>query len=98
MGSRFKFFRTVYYKGIKHTQKGFPEDDLKTTFSFDDDVIYKIPLKYRYRPDLIAARFYNDPKLFWVLVYANGFYNSPEDFESDAVIRVPRYEKVIGLL
>jgi len=98
MASRYRFFRTAWNDLYKHTHKTFPEKDMETLFSSEDDIIYKIPLKYRYRPDLIAIEFYNDPKLFWVLVYANGFYNSPEDFEPTTVIRVPRYERIIGLV
>ena len=98
MASRYKFFRDVWNDELQHTQKGFPESSLEKRFKSDDDVTYKIPLQYRYRPDLIAMLFYNDPKLFWVIVYANGFYNSPQDFEVGVNIRVPRYERIIGMV
>jgi hypothetical protein len=98
MGSRYKFFREIWNDDTKHIQKEFPENSLVETFQFDDDKQYKIPLKYRYRPDLIAMHFYGDPKLFWVLVYANNFNNTPEDFDVEVAIRVPRAERIIDLI
>jgi hypothetical protein len=98
MGSRYKYFRNVQDENKKHIIKGFPDVDLYSVFKFQDDIRYSIPLSYRYRPDLIANKFYGDPKLFWVLVYANQFYNSPEDFDVATVIRIPRYERVIDMV
>jgi len=98
MQSRYKFFDTIYNPILAHTQKGFPTSSLKEMFSYSDDLAYKIPLEHKYRPDLIASKFYRNSKLFWVLVYANEFYNSPEDFDVNVVIRIPRYERIAGLL
>jgi hypothetical protein len=98
MASRYKFFRTIWNDDIKHTQKGFPDIELYDYFNYNDDRNYRVPLKYEYRPDLISLDFYGDPKLYWVLVYANGFYNSPQDFNSGRIIKVPRYERVVSLI
>ena len=96
--TRYRYFNTVWNDEMQHTMKGFPTNDLFTTFNFSDDIRYRIPLKFQYRPDLIANQFYGDSRLFWVLVYANGFSNSPQDFETTTVIRVPRYERVIDVV
>lgn len=98
MGSRYKYFRDAWDEDIKHNRKGMPDIDLYSFFTFSDDKSYRIPLKYEYRPDLIALDFYGDPKLFWVLIYANGFNNSPEDFSSGRIIKIPRYERVASLI
>jgi len=98
MQSRYKFFDTVYNTDLAHTQKGFPTNSLKETFSYSDDLAYQIPIEFKFRPDLIASKFYRNSKLFWILVYANEFHNSPEDFDINVVIRVPRYERIVGLL
>ena len=87
MSSRYRYFRDVWNEDVQHTQKGFPDIDLYTYFNFSDDRLYKIPLKYEYRPDLIAMEFYQNPKLYWVLVYANGFNNSPQDFVVNSIIK-----------
>jgi len=98
MGSRYKYFREVWNEELRHTHKGLPDVDLYTFFTFSDDKKYRIPLKYEYRPDLISLDFYGDPKLFWVLVYANKFYESPEDFVAGTVINIPRFERIAGLI
>ena len=98
MASRYKYFRDVWNTDIKHKQKGLPDIDLYTFFTFNDNKSFRIPLKYEHIPDLIALEYYGDPRLFWVLVYANGFSNSPEDFNSGRVIKIPRYERIISLI
>lgn len=98
MGSRYKYFRTVWNSRLKHKIKGLPNIKLFNDFRFTDDISYRIPLKYEYRPDLIALEFYGDPRLFWVIVYANGFNNSPQDFNTGRVIKIPRYERIISLI
>jgi len=98
MASRYKYWRDVYNSDIKHNQKGLPDIEPYSFFTFSDDKSYRIPLKYEYRPDLIALEFYGDPRLFWVIVYANGFNNSPQDFNTGRVIKIPRYERIISLI
>jgi len=98
MASRYKHWRNIYNEDIKHTQKGMPDTELYSFFTFNDDKSFRIPLKYEYRPDLIALDFYGDPRLFWVIVYANGFNNSPQDFNSGKVIKIPRYERIVSLI
>lgn len=68
------------------------------TLKTDKDILYKIPKGEEFRPDLIANRFYGDPKLFWVLVYANNFANSPEDFVVDKTIRIPFHGRVMEIM
>lgn len=97
MGSRYRLFASAWYDDLQHTIKGLPKEDIFSMFRFQDDIRYRIPLGYKYRPDLIANRFYGNPKLYWVLIYCNRFYNSPEDFEAGTVIRVPRFERIIDI-
>jgi len=98
MGSRYKYFRTVWNSRLKHKIKGLPNIKLFNDFRFTDDISYRIPLKYEYRPDLIAIEYYGDPKLFWILVYSNRFEHSPDDFEKNTLIRVPRYERIVSYI
>lgn len=96
--SIYKYYDDVWDSNIKHNRKGFPTVDMNDLFSNDDDIKYKIPLEYRYRPDLIAFKFYRDPRLSIALVLANNFSNSPQDFETGTLIRIPRHERLIELL
>ena len=98
MATRYKFFRTVWNDDLRHTIKGFPDVDFKDLLSGTDDISYKILPEEEYRPDLIAYKFYSDPTLSWVLIYANEFSNSPQDFVANTVINVPRFEKVVSLI
>jgi hypothetical protein len=47
---------------------------------------------------MIAFDFYGDASLFWVLVYANGFHNSPVDFVPNTNIKVPRFDRVMSTI
>jgi hypothetical protein len=89
-----KFFDDVFNESENHDQKGFLKNNVKQRLSFNDDLIFEIPLIYQYRPDKIASRFYGNPKLYWVLVYVNDIHNSPEGFYLGRRIRIPRVERV----
>lgn len=93
-----KFFDEVFNEQENSKQKGFTKDDIRERISFDDDIIYEIPLVYNFRPDRIAKRFYGNPKLYWVLVYANNIENSPEGFFTGRRIRVPKTERILGVI
>lgn len=99
MASRYeKFFYTAFNREINNNQKGLLKEDTKERLTFSDDIIYEIPIIYKYRPDRIAQKFYGDPKLYWVLVYANDISDSPEGFYHGRRIRVPRNERIIEVV
>lgn len=98
MISRYKFFSNIYNEEIEHTQKGLMEDDIKNLFKSNKDILYKIPKEEEFRPDLIAQKFYGNPKLYWVLIYVNEFGNSPEDFVEGKRIRITHYDRVLELI
>lgn len=107
MADRYRWFNNVWVDKVMketteftvgHTQKGTPTTQLSELFNFNDNLTYLILPEFAYRPDLIAYKFYRDAKLFWILVYANNFKNSPEDFYVGAIIKVPRFEKVLSKL
>lgn len=95
--SRYKFFDTVYNEDMGNTQKGFMTQNLGELLRTDRDILYTIPIDQAYRPDLIANQFYGNPKLFWVIVYANDINNSPEGFYQARVIRVPSFDRVLEI-
>jgi hypothetical protein len=96
--SRYKFFEDIWNADFQHYQKSFPTINLYTLFGGLDSTSYTIPITRAYRPDLIALDFYGDPALFWVLVYANKFQESPADFVPNLVIQVPRFDRVMGTI
>lgn len=98
MASRYKFFNDVYDSVSQHTIKGLPTVQLFTLFASLDSISYQIPLNRVYRPDLVAWDFYGDASLFWVLVYANNFSNSPADFYANRVIQIPRFDRVLSVI
>jgi hypothetical protein len=95
--SRFEFYDNVWNDDLNHMQKGFQTNNLTNIFTGDGDILYTIPMKYEYRPDLIAKYFYGEAKLYWVIVFANNFQNCPEDFTVNRIIRIPKYERVLDL-
>lgn len=54
----------------------------------DEDIVYKIEPSERYRPDLLALKYYNNPNLAWVLLAANNM-KTIFDFKDGIVIRIP---------
>lgn len=91
--SRYDYFETGFNTEFQQNQKTFLNIDFASLID-SSSIKYTIPLKYQYRPDLIAAEFYGDPKLWWVLVYANKMNNCPEDFFSTNIITIPNPNKV----
>lgn len=96
--SRYKHFETVWNEDINHTQKGTLSNEFKTSLYNLVYSNYLIPLKYKYRPDLIAKEFYGDSKLYWILVYYNRFNNSPFDFEANTYIKIPPFQDVLNII
>lgn len=54
----------------------------------DEDIVYKIEPSERYRPDLLALKYYNNPNLAWVLLAANNM-KTIFDFKDGVIIRIP---------
>lgn len=90
--SRYKFF-----EGAKKIES-IVNQDIYSLLITDKDIWYKIPKEEEYRPDLISQRFYGNPKLSWILIYANKFGNSPEDFITDRMIRITNYNRVMEII
>lgn len=53
-----------------------------------DDTLYKVSGAEEHRPDIIANKFYKDPRLAWVILAANGLKDI-FDFKADLVITIP---------
>jgi len=98
MNSRYKFYDTIWNTVTQTNFKGMPNRNLFELFLTNDDIYYTIPKQYQYRPDLISFSFYGNYKLYWVLIFANQFGNSPEDFKEGITIRIPSYKRVRELL
>jgi hypothetical protein len=94
--SKYKFFEDIWSTEFQHYQKGFPSTSLSMLFGNLDSISYKIPLARKYRPDLIAQDYYGDVSLYWVLIYANNFNNSPVDFYVSRIIKIPKFESVLS--
>lgn len=54
----------------------------------DEDTVHKIEPSERYRPDLLAQEYYNNPILAWVILAANNM-KTIFDFKDGIVIRIP---------
>lgn len=96
--SRYKFFDEVWNDDINHLQKGFLRTDIVELFETDNDIIYQIPLEYEFRPDLIARKFFGNPRLDFILTYINRIEDAPEGYYAGRSIRIPRFERVIELI
>lgn len=86
--SRYKIFNSLKDREGKN-RKAFLQEDKKKLIINYKSILYKIPIGEKYRPDLIAQKFYGSFKYHWLITYANGFFNSPEDYFTDRIIKIP---------
>lgn len=61
--------------------------DLPSIPEQPDDLTHRIGQNDRI--DLLAAQFYKDARLWWVIAVANGMEILPTDFDLGQVIRIP---------
>ena len=63
----------------------------------DNTKVMYIPLRYQYRPDLIAYSLYGDVSYSTFLAVINGFKNTPEDFSVNTLIKYldPAYKDLL---
>jgi hypothetical protein len=97
MASRYDFFDTVWNDDFQSNQKGVLDINFINKLKEADYILYKIPLKYKYRPDLIAYNFYGNNKYYWILTYINDINDSPQGFYTNRIIKVPS-SAIIGTL
>lgn len=98
MANRFKFFSKAFNPSINNYISGFVDENIKSRLSGDDDLIFTIPIRFQYRPDLISTHFWGSPSLYWVLVYVNGISDSPEGFKTGKKIKIPSFERIVGVI
>ena len=96
--SRYKFFSNVWNDDIQHNQKGSLDYSIIDKIKAGESIPYIVQLGEEFRPDIIAHKFYNDSKLYWILVYVNDIKNSPEGFYTQREIRIPSPDAVKDLL
>jgi hypothetical protein len=61
----------------------------------NDDVYYIIEKQEDGRPDKISYKFYQTPRLFWVILYANSIFDPFQEIVTGLTIRVPSIEHVL---
>ena len=59
------------------------------------DTTHTITGNERWRPDILALKYYRDPRLYWVLLAANGM-KSVLEFREGIQIRVPSQDALYG--
>ncbi len=62
----------------------------------EDDLIHQVDATDRM--DRIAAKYYRDPGLWWVIALANGKRNFPYDLEVGELLRIPTPTFVLSKL
>lgn len=50
---------------------------------------FRIPRAFKYRPDLISLKFYNNYHLGWLIAHHNEFLDPIIDFEVGKLIKIP---------
>jgi hypothetical protein len=71
----------------------------RTAFQPDPtDVFYVIADTYDRRPDLVAAIFYNDPRLWWFIAQFNNILDPFSEMTTGKVLRLPTVERASLML
>jgi len=97
--SRFQFFPEVWNDEIQHTQQGILDTkSLKERINQTNYILYKIPLAYNFRPDLIAQEFYGSGKLHWIITYINDINDSPAGYYSQRTIKIPSPKRISEII
>ena len=63
--------------------------DLPTIQEQKDDLVYQVKGGYGERIDQLAAKFYGDSRLWWVIALANDFELVPVDVNHGDIIIIP---------
>ena len=98
MKDRYDFFYDYFDEQEKINKKGEMRIDVGQYLRNMKKIKFKITSSFQYRPDKIAYKFYGNPQLSWVLIYANNFRNGVADFISNREIQVPDPTEVNGLI
>lgn len=59
------------------------------------DLVHKVTVDEDMRPDLVALRYYGDPRLYWVILAANDL-RDPGDLKRDTTIVIPSKNSLYG--
>ena len=60
-----------------------------------NDIIHTVTLDEDERPDLIAQRFYNDPRMYWVILAANDMRERSQ-LKKGSIVRIPAMATIYG--
>ena len=99
MASRYDFIETVTNPAINNKEiKGFITKDFIKKFLDGRESVSNIQHGFQYRPDKLAAYYYNNPTYYWILTYVNNFENGIEDYVLGKEIIVPHPDTVRSIL
>lgn len=86
--SRQNFSRWLVIDDVEHWEMS----ELPIIDAGQDDIIYQV--KQDDRIDLLAARFYGNAELWWIIAIANDMALLPNDLKPFATIRIPSNNRV----
>lgn len=81
--SRLRFKEYLSVNGVEFWEL----DNLPSVPENSDDVYYQV--KDADRVDTLAALFYGDPNMWWVIAEANNLAILPTDLQTGSIIRIP---------
>lgn len=96
--SKLRFYYLTRDDKINKTRIGLKDMSVINHLKTMEYRTYTIPAKYEYRPELVAYEFYDDTRLWWVLIDANNMRHPFKEFEAGKKIRIPNYSEVLALL
>lgn len=100
MASRYDFIETIENPALINNKKmkGFMDKSFIKLFLDGKQTISNIPSGFQYRPDKLAAYYYDDPTYYWVFTFVNNFENGIEDYIEGREIIIPNPSTVKSIL
>lgn len=98
MASRYDFIDTIINPANNKQTKSFISKDFIKSFLDGNETVSYIQQGFQYRPDKLAAYYYNDPTYYWILTFVNNFENGIEDYNIGREIIIPHPNTVRSIL
>ena len=98
MNSRFDHIDNMYNGNIDMTVKGFMERDYINQFLDGSESTGVVLQGMEFRPDKIAAYYYGDPSLFWVISVVNNFDKGIQDYYGGREFILPSLNRILTIV
>lgn len=96
--SRFNYIENLYNGNIDMTTKGFLDRTFISQFLDGNETVGTVLKGMAYRPDKVAAYYYGDQSLFWIISAVNNFDLGIQDYYEGRTFYLPTLDRINTIL